>query len=203
MIEREKPREPTGEDPESAAPGAALPREPFPCPYCGQMLAPNCRVCVACKVPIDPAHIARFKRPAAPAIPEIVVSGKPEPPVRFPVGLFLVFLLGSIVVVSIVLSLLGPMKSQWVVGGVQGLQIVTSGWVFYDAYERGLPKPLRWGFGSLFLWLFIFPWYLVRRTRPQAACPFVEGPAGPWARPLFIMLLVVFFILILRGTGTP
>ncbi|MBZ5565087.1 MAG: hypothetical protein LAP13_22030 [Acidobacteriia bacterium] len=200
MIEREKPRETTGEDPEGAAPDAALPREPFPCPYCGQLLAPNCRVCVACKVPIDPTHIARLQRSPAAAPPEIIATAELEPPVGFPGRFFLIFLGVWIVVVSIVLSLLGPVKSQLALGGVQ---ILTSGWVFYDAHEKGLPKPLRWGMGTLFLWLFMFPWYLVRRTRPAAPCPFVEGPAGPMTRALFIILLVVFFILILRGTATP
>src|SRR5208337_5110078 len=36
-----------------------FPTEPFPCPACGQLLAPACRVCVACKHPINPAEIAR------------------------------------------------------------------------------------------------------------------------------------------------
>ena len=38
---------------------AELPIDPFPCPACGQMLAPSCRVCVACKHAIDPAEIIR------------------------------------------------------------------------------------------------------------------------------------------------
>ncbi len=181
-------------------PEARLPREPFACPHCGQMLAPNCRVCVACKTPIDPEQIARLQRPAIVAPPEIAVAARLEPPVRFPGRVFLVFFGIWIIVVSIVLRLLGPLKGQLVLGGVQ---VLTSGWVFYDAHERGLPKPLRWGLGSLLLWLFIFPWYLVRRARPAAPCPFVEGAAGPLTRALFIILLVVFFILLLRGTATP
>ncbi len=200
MIEKDKPREPAGKEPEVIAPDVGLPREPFPCPHCGQMLAPNCRVCVACRAPIDPAHLARLQPPVVVAPPEVVVTAKLEPPVRFPGRVFLGFLLVWIVVVSIVLSVLDPMKSQLVLGGVQ---ILTSGWVFYDAHERGLPKPLRWGMGTLFLWLFMFPWYLVRRARPAASCPFVEGPTGPMTRALFIILLVVFLLLILRGTARP
>ncbi len=200
MIEQEKPREGIGEGLGEDVPDAALPGEPFPCPYRGQMLAPNCRACVACKAPIDPAHIARLQRPVAAALPGTVVMAKPEPPVGFPGRFFLIFLGVWIVVVSIVLTLLGPVKSQLALGGVQ---VFTSAWVFYDAHERGLPKPLRWGIGTLFLWLFIFPWYLVRRTRPAAPCPFVEGPSGPMTRALFIILLIVFFIMILRGTGAP
>ncbi len=134
---------------------------------------------------------------AAPS--EIVAVAKLEPPVRFPGRVFLIFLGVWIVVVSIVVDLLGPVKSQLALGGVQ---ILSSGWVFYDAHERHLPKPLRWGMGTLFLWLFMFPWYLVRRTRAAAPCPFVEGPTGRMTRALFIILLVVFFILLLRGTGT-
>src|SRR5438093_12147697 len=41
----------------TSAPEAAFPDEAFPCPACGQMLGPLCRVCVACKKPIDPAQI--------------------------------------------------------------------------------------------------------------------------------------------------
>ncbi len=200
-MDKEKPGGSTGENPWADALDAALSSEPFPCPYCGQMLAPDCKVCVACKAPIDPAHIARLQpRVTTAPPPEAVAAPIVEAPVGFPGRVFFVFLGIWIILVSIVLSAFGPVKSQLLLGGVQ---VLTSGWVFYDAYEKGLPKPLRWGIGSLFLWLFIFPWYLVRRTRPAAPCPFVEGPAGPMTRALFIILLVVFLILILRDTVIP
>ncbi len=184
-----------------AGPDPALPAEPFPCPHCGQMLAPDCRVCVACKAPIDPAHVVRLAR-STPALttPDAIAAPLAEAPVGFPVRVFFIFLGVWIIIVSFVLGALGPVKSQLALIGVQ---ILTSGWVFYDAYEKGLPKPLRWGIGSLFLWLFIFPWYLVRRTHASAPCPFVERPAGPLTRALFIILLVVFLILILRDTVIP
>jgi hypothetical protein len=200
VIEEERPDKPANQDSGNGAPEPQL-TEPFPCPYCGQMLAPNCRVCVACKAPIHPAHLARLQ-PAvvSPPAPEAAVEAKAEPPLGFPGRAFVIFLAVWIVVVSIVLDLVGPLKGQLVLGGVQ---MLTALWVFYDAYEKRLPKPLRWGVGALFLWVIVFPWYLVRRTRPNAPCPFVEGPAGPMTRALLLILLVVFIILILRGTIKP
>ena len=52
---------------DSPASVAEFPSEPFQCPACGQLLAPACRVCVACKRTIDPAEIARPREGASPA----------------------------------------------------------------------------------------------------------------------------------------
>jgi hypothetical protein len=93
-------------------------------------------------------------------------------------------------------QVLSPLKSQLILAGIQ---VLSSVWVFYDAQDKHLPRPLRWGLGSLLLWPFIFPWYLGRRSKPSAPCPFVEAPAGPVARALLFVLLIVFIILIFRG----
>jgi hypothetical protein len=88
-----------------------------------------------------------------------------------------------------------PLKGQLVLGGVQ---IVCSFWVFYDALEKRLPRPLRWGMGTLLLWPIIFPWYLARRQRPKQPCPFVEAQASPITRAALLVLLVVFVYLVFK-----
>src|SRR5437588_5305951 len=83
----------------SASGGAAFPDEAFPCPACGQMLAPSCRVCVACKQPIDPAQIKSASARALELRPFDAqpTAGPGAGPgagnVRFPWVLFLVLLL--------------------------------------------------------------------------------------------------------------
>ena len=59
---------PQAETVDSPAAVAEFPSEPFQCPACGQLLAPACRVCVACKHTIDPAEIARPQEVALPAV---------------------------------------------------------------------------------------------------------------------------------------
>lgn len=166
--------------------------EPFPCPYCGQLLGASCRVCVSCKQAVEPPVRASWRPVPPPA--EVLVGRLPAPleRVRFPWTIFLLVLAVSMAGVSLVQLLMTPLKGQLVVAGVQ---VLTSVWVFYDAQARGVPKALRWGLGTLLLWLFIFPWYLGRRSKPAARCPFVEGPVGPLARVLLVLLLLVLFIL--------
>ncbi|MGH9406730.1 MAG: hypothetical protein ACRD3D_12955 [Terriglobia bacterium] len=56
----------------TSAPGAAgvepatgtAPDEPFTCPNCGQLLAPACRVCVACREPVDFSKVRAAEPPA-------------------------------------------------------------------------------------------------------------------------------------------
>jgi hypothetical protein len=164
--------------------------EPFACPACGQMLAPSCRVCVACKTPVD---FARVKRPQ----PEMPVA-RAEPvvaaavgPARFSWGIFFGVLSLWLFAAVLTTSLLGPNGSQVVLGSVV---LMSSLWVFYDAQKKGVSKPLRWGLGSLLLWLLFFPWYLARRRAPEAPCPPIEAEIGPVTRVLLI-ILVVFFLL--------
>jgi hypothetical protein len=165
------------------------PGEPFACPACGQMLAPTCRVCVACKQPVNPAQIGRLEAVAPRTEPAAVAPRLARVP--FPwVILLLVFTIW-LFTASVAVRLLGPVHSQFAMGG---LVILTSTWVFYDARARRVPKPLRWGIGCLLLWIVFFPWYLARRRTPEAVCPFVEAERGPLLRVLLIALFVFFFL---------
>ncbi len=175
--------------------------EPFACPACGQMLASTCRICVACKQPVDPALI---QRPLPPA-PE---SGAEQelpvelPPVQFSWAVFFSVLSAWLFAAIVTQRFLGPEISQYVLGGIV---ILCSAWVFYDAQQKGLAKPLRWGIGVMLLWIVVFPWYLVRRRTPEAPCPFVEGEASPLARVLLfvVMAFLLLGIAILVFKGPP
>jgi len=168
-----------------------FPTEPFPCPACGQLLAPSCRVCVACKHPIDPAEIRKPRVLRAASEP---TRREPEP-VRFSWRIFLIVFAIWVVGASLVQRYMDPLKGQLVLLGVQ---ILSSFWVLYDALEKRLPKPHRWGMGTLLLWPIIFPWYLARRKRPRQPCPFVEARVSPITGAVLLILLAVFFYLILK-----
>lgn len=164
--------------------------EVFPCPHCGQMLGPAVRVCVSCRQPIDPDQI---RRPAA--VLPFPVTPQPTLPAatraRFSWPIFFWVLTAWFVAAAVSQQLLGTSRSQMVMASVV---ILSSGWVFFDAQERRVPKPLRWGLGSLLLWIVVFPWYLARRRTPEAPCPFVEAEASPLARALFFVLMVFFLL---------
>jgi hypothetical protein len=172
-----------------------FPSEPFVCPACGQLLAPSCRVCVACRHEIDPAEIGK------PRVPQVVEepARRELQPVRFPWRTFLMVFAIWVVGATLVQRFMNPLKGQLVLGGVQ---ILSSLWVLYDALEKRLPKPQRWGFGTLLLWPIIFPWYLARRQWPKQPCPFVEARVRPITRAILVVLLVVFFYLIFKQ-GPP
>lgn len=171
-------------------PTATFPDEPFACPNCGQLLAPRVRVCPSCRQAVDPNEIVR---------PEVVIPIAeqviPLPPTkeqaRFSWGIFFAALGSWLVVAAIVESVLGPARSQFV---LFALVAVSSVWVYRDARERNIPKPIRWSLGALLLWMIIFPWYLSRRRTPQAECPFIEGEGGRVARSLLFILLVFFLL---------
>jgi hypothetical protein len=168
-----------------------FPAEPFPCPACGQLLAPSCRVCVACKQAVHPAEIPRprvFRAVGTPAPRELE-------PVRFSWRTFLIVLAIWVVGATLVQHHLAPLKAQLVLGGVQ---ILCSFWVLFDALEKRLPRPLRWGVGTLLLWPIIFPWYLARRSRPRQPCPFIEAPVSPVTLTVLFILLAVLFYLIFK-----
>jgi len=162
--------------------------EPFPCPECGQMLASTCRVCVACHHPVVHRHGPRAD--SAPSVSGSRIVAPPEH-VRFPWILSLLLLGGWFVAAHVALELLGVLKGQIV---LSSFVMLSSAWVFYDACERHVPKPLRWGIGSLLLWIVVFPWYLVRRRTPQARCPFIEAEVGPITRAVLVVLLVLFLL---------
>ncbi len=173
---------------DAAAAGSEFPTDPFACPSCGQMLGATVRVCASCKQPIDPAQI-HMPRPAAPPAVYIRSKSVTLPSVRFPWPvLFLVFGVWFVVAVT-AQRVLGPVKSQLVLAGVV---VLSSAWVFYDAQERRVPKPLRWSLGSLLLWIVVFPWYLARRRAPEAPCPFVEAEASLLTRVLLVILITFF-----------
>jgi hypothetical protein len=179
---------------EPAAADARFPSEPFACPYCGQMLGPGCRVCVACKSPINPAAINIPK----PTFESSVAEWAAAPPerVRFPWRLFLILLLARFVVAAAMNEMLGLTRTFLILGTIE---ILCGAWVFYDALRRRVSKPLRWGLGSALLWVVFFPWYLARRKNPRAVCPFVEAEAGPVARVVLFALAVFFLLSILMG----
>ena len=187
------------ENSEIASTGFAFPSEAFPCPACGQMLGATCRVCVACKQPIDPTQVPRPETPAAVAEPQAIPP--PRVPARYPWSILLTALVIGYLVASVADRFLNPVNSRIVMGG---LLVFSSSWVLYDARERGVPKPLRWGVGCLLLWIVFFPWYLSRRRTPEAACPFVEAERGPVLRFLLITLLVFFlFSLVMVVLKSP
>ena len=177
---------------------AAFPEEAFECPYCGQMLAPSCRVCVSCKLPIDPARIQRRAEQAAAA----AVESRPDvPPVRFSWKYFVGVLIATWAMAVMALGFLGAEKAQVVMSGVQ---LLTSVWVFWDARRKMIRRPLRWAVGTLILWVVIFPWYLARRQKLEAPCPFVESQSGPFTRVMLLVIFIIFLAgIIITLVGPP
>ena len=166
---------------------SAFPDEPFPCPACGQMLAASCRVCVACKQPIDPTRInsaievQKLPQLGAPPVP---VVGAP-----FSWSVFFLVLLAWLILAGAGEKLLGPARAQWFMLSVV---LISSLWVLQDAHAKSIAKPLRWAVGSFLLWIVFFPWYLSRRRVPSASCRPVEGEFSPLVRALLFGLLVLF-----------
>jgi hypothetical protein len=193
MIDRAEPHELEMEGANDRTSDKEFPSEPFSCPACGQLLAPSCRVCVACKHEIDPAEIHKPSVVVAVAGPPL---RRPEP-VRFSWRIFLIVFGMWVVSASLVQRFMDPLKGQLVLGGAQ---ILCSFWVLYDALEKRLPKPQRWGMGTLLLWPIIFPWYLARRKRPTQPCPFVEAKVSPVTRAVLLILMAVLVYLIIKQT---
>jgi hypothetical protein len=191
MIEPDKLRDLEREADENAPLDGEFPAEPFGCPTCGQLLAPSCRVCVACKHPID---LAEVRKPIVLPVVDEPVRREIQP-VRFSWRIFLIVFAIWVVGATLVQRFMDPLKGQFVLGGVQ---ILTSFWVLYDVLEKRLPKPIRWGLGTLLLWPIIFPWYLARRRLPKQPCPFVEARVRPVTRAVLLILLAVFFYLIFK-----
>jgi hypothetical protein len=168
---------------------ADFPSEPFPCPACGQLLAPSCRVCVACRHTIDPAEIVRPREVVLPGASMPGAVPKPEL-VRYPWPIFFAVLGISFLLALLLEGSLGEQKAQLAMGGVQTLAGV---WVFFDALRQRVPRPLRWAIGSMLLPVVVFPWYLARRNKPTSSVPFVEAQVGPVTR--FVLFALLFFIL--------
>jgi len=179
---------------DSTASVAEFPSEPFPCPACGQLLAPSCRVCVACKHPINPAEIARPREVVLPAARPSSSEARPVP-IRYPWPIFFIvlgfaFLLGLLYSAAVSSGLLKENQAEL---ALQGAPILVGVWVFFDALRRRIPRPLRWAVGTMLLLILIFPWYLARRRTPQSSVPFVEAEVGPVAR--FLLFVLLFFFL--------
>jgi hypothetical protein len=196
MAEYDKPHELESAATENRPSDEELPAEPFPCPACGQLLAPSCRVCVACKHAIDPAEVRRPGVRPAVGIP----ARRELEPVRFSWRTFVIVFGIWVVGATLVQRRMAPLKAQLVLVGVQ---VLCSFWVLFDALEKRLPRPLRWGMGTLLLWPIIFPWYLARRSRPRQPCPFIEARVSPTRLALLFILLTVLFYLILKQPSPP
>jgi hypothetical protein len=169
---------------------ATYPSEPFACPACGQLLAPNCRVCVACRQPIDFSAVGRQPVSVLPTYPAILDRPQVER-VHFPWRILIVVMCVGMIVAQISLALWGEDKGLLV---VQGLLILTGVWVFFDAVQRRIPRPLRWGLGTILLLAVVLPWYLARRNKPQATVAFEEVGTGVIIRFVLVALLVFFLI---------
>ena len=175
--------------PKATPRAAGLPDEPFACPHCGQMLAPSVRVCASCKQQIDPGEI---KRPRVSiVIAEQTIPLPQNEQARFSWNIFFGVLVGWFLIALVSQRLLGYEKSQFVLGAVV---VLSSGWVLYDANKNKIPRAVRWGVGSLLLWILVFPWYLARRRTPNAPCPLIEGEWGRVARTVLFILLVFFLL---------
>jgi hypothetical protein len=191
MTESDKPHELESVAADNRPSDDEFPTEPFPCPACGQLLAPSCRVCVACKHAIDSAEIRKPR-----VLPVVGEPARRAPePVRFSWRIFLIVFGIWVVGASLVQRYMDPRNGQLVLGGVQ---ILCSFWVIYDALEKRLPKPHRWIMGTLLLWPIIFPWYLARRKQPGQPCPFVEAQTSPLKRATLLILWAVLLYLIFK-----
>jgi len=189
VIGRANPGNSQGLESGISAPEATASDEPFACPACGQMLAASCRVCVACKQPVDSSQARRAQAESKAPAPEVVLPALA--PVRFPWLLFLVLLCLRLAVAGVAVRHWGFLRTEIVLAGMELLSAV---WVFQDAQRRRVPKPLRWGLGSLFLWVLFFPWYLARRRTPESPCPSIEAELGPVARALLFALMVFLLL---------
>jgi hypothetical protein len=176
-----------------ASPAAAsdFPDEPFLCPSCGQLLGPSVRTCVSCKHVINPAEIARTPAPALPTTPRPARIEAPRESVPYPWRILVAVMGIGMIVGLIAFALLGPQNGP---KAIQAIPIVAGFWVFFDAFQRRIPRPFRWSMGTMLLLGLVLPWYLARRSKPQASVPFIESETRSTTRILLIILLVVFLI---------
>ena len=171
---------------------ARFPEEAFPCPHCGQMLGPGVRVCVACRQAIDPTQI---RMPAAAPI-AVPARAAAVPRVRFSWSIFLVALLAWLALATSAIRVVGLEKAQYL---MVALLVLSAAWVFWDARQKGIPRPFQWGAGALLFWIVFFPWYLARRRQPEATCPIVEAGTRPFLRALLLILVFSLGLMLLFG----
>lgn len=190
-----------------AAEGGAVaaPTEPFQCPTCGQLLAPSCRVCVACRAPIDlkAIHQPSTMVPAEAPVPPVKL--RPET-VRFPWRILVAVMSIGMLLGIISLAVWGEEKGPIF---IQSMPIFAGVWVFFDARRRQLPHPARWAIWTVLLLAIFLPWYLARRSKPAATVPFVEGDARFLLFAVLALLLIALILNILHmptnvePTSTP
>jgi hypothetical protein len=176
--------------------GDGFPSEPFACPHCGQMLGPKVRVCVACRQPIDSAAIK--VRAAAPEQSFRPAGSQdaapPRPKARFSWGIFIAVMLAVLALLTVTETKLGAQKTLYVYWGVQ---LLSTAWVFFDARQKGIPRPMRWAIATLLIWLPFFSWYLARRRQPNADCTPMEGDSRPFLRVLLLVTAVTLLAALL------
>ena len=166
-------------------------KEPFECQNCGQLLDFQCRVCGACKAAVEPLPLARTPPPAD-SIPEESAEALPSV-VSFPWKGWLILLSVSILVGNLLEGMIGRTQTYSL---FYVFEVLCAVWVYQDAKSKNLPTPLRWSMGTLLIWVVVFPWYLVRRQRVTASCPFVEANSRPFTGALlaFLLLSLVIFV---------
>lgn len=122
------------------------------CPFCAEDILAEAIVCKHCRRDINSSTEALpFK-----AVPgQVVTSGV----------MYFLAAFASILISIFVLGTFGPIL----------LVLITSIWAGADAgthkiskYEQGLGGPATVFFGSLLLWILVFPWYLAIRSRIRA-----------------------------------
>lgn len=189
MKNSNEPQPTTGED----LAGNAWPDEPFACPNCGQMLGPTARVCASCREPVDLALVRSNARvestPASEGTRPLEPVLEPRSASQFSWPTFFALVLVWLLTAFVAQRQLGEQGAQ---AFMLIVLIFSSAWVTYDARQRGVPKPLRWGVGSLLVWIVVFPWYLSRRRTPEVPCALVEGPA---AGRILLIMVAIFFLL--------
>ena len=121
------------------------------CPFCAEEILAEAIVCKYCR-----RDIANGPQPPYRAVP----GASPMPAV--------LYFLAAVVGIVLALFLLGSLGPFLVV-------VISAIWAGIDAsdhklaqYEQSLGGPLAVFFGSLLLWIIVFPWYLAIRSQIRA-----------------------------------
>lgn len=63
------------------------------------------------------------------------------------------------------------------------LLLISAGWVYSNAKERGSSSPGLWAVGVILLWIVFFPLYFFMRPSKQPPAPVVIAPPMPTLCP--------------------